>query len=775
MSEWLEPQAVEADDDLREAVGGHPLISQHLTRKGIVTAAAAKKFLSAGYYSPAAANDLPDIDRAVNRLAQAIRQKEQILIWGDFDVDGQSATALLVSALRKRGAQVHYYLPNRFSEGHGIHLKKLKAWLDGGIELVLTCDTGVTAHEAIDYAAARGVDMIVTDHHTVPPELPSAFAMINPRRLPQGHPLIELPGVGVAYKLIEALYQGEDTDFLHDLVALGIVADVMAQVDDTRYLLQRGLKRLRENHRLGLRAILERADIPPAEINEGHIGFALAPRLNALGRLDDANPAVELLTTADWEQARILANNLEGLNARRKFLSNQVYLSAAAQIEKNPSLLEYAALVISHPDWHSGVIGIVASRLVEEYGRPVALIATSNEIGRGSARSLAGLDITAALGQAQQYIIRYGGHSMAAGFSLPSDQIFDFRRSLSQAVRNMGGGREMRPALQVDGYLELSDISLELAQDIERLAPFGNGNPPLALVSRNLKVVRRAKLGRQGEHLQLHIQDQKGNRQQVIWWRGASRVAPGGLFDLAYTLRSSTYQGRPEALLEWLDARQLSPAMPALQRVSESFELIDKRQSDQPQADFADMLVRYPDALVWSEADELALDMAASVNRLNLVESKTLIVWTIPPSSAIWTAGLDAVKPARLILFGMRPDTETRVKLIPRLAALVKYVLNQKAGRVRLADLAAATGHRDATVRRSLQVLRALGTLDYQLRATGEYQLSATSKSRTDKPDKLQGQLDLLLRETRAWRNYWLTMPMPQLGEGDNKWDLNSR
>ncbi len=770
MREWLEPQAIEVADSLREAVGGHPLVAQHLARRGIVTADTAKGFLSPKHYSPAAANDLPDIDRAVDRLTRAIQQKEQILVWGDFDVDGQTSTALLVSALQKRGARVHYYLPNRFRDGHGVHPRKLKAWLDKGIDLVLTCDTGVTAHEAAAHAAARGVDMIVTDHHALPPELPPAFAVVNPRRLPAGHPLAELPGVGVAYKLIEALYQSESADFLHDLVALGIVADVMAQVADTRYLLQRGLERLRENHRLGLRAILERADIPPEDVNEGHIGFALAPRLNALGRLDDANPAVELLITPDWERARILANSLEGLNAQRKLLSNQVYQAAAAQIENDPSLLEYAVIVLNHSDWHTGVIGIVASRLAEQYGRPVVLIATPDEIGRGSARSVAGLDITAALGQVRQRIIRYGGHSMAAGLSLPTDQIFDFRRSLSQVLRKMGADLAIKPTLQIDGYLELSDISLELTQDIERLSPFGNGNPPPTLVTRNLKVVRRAQLGRRREHLRLHIEDQQGHRQQVIWWRGGGQEAPSGQFDLAYTLRSSAWEGKPEVLLEWLDARQLPSTIPALHRAAEDFELVDRRQSDHPQADFADLFARYPNALVWSEAAQApALGRAASVNRLNLVESETLIVWTVPPSLPIWSAGLDAVKPARLILFSVRPDTETKATLMPRLAALVKYALNQKAGRVKLAALAAATGHRDDTVRHGLQALRALGRIDCQLLKPGEYQLSAPSESPADQLDDSHEQLDLLLRETRAWRNYWMTMPIQprQSEEGD--------
>ena len=583
--EWQEPPSVEVPDSLRAAVGGHELVAEHLTRKGITAPSAAERFLSPVHYMPASSDDLPDIDRAVERLKRAIRDKERILIWGDFDVDGQTATALLYSALSRLGAPISYHVPNRFSEGHGIHLPTLKSQLDRGVDVLLTCDTGVTAHEAVEYASGRGVDTVITDHHALAETLPAAFALVNPQRLPAGHPLRELPGVGVAYKLIEALTDGRETDSLLDLVALGIVADVMVQVDDTRYLLQRGLERLRENQRLGIRAILERAEIPAADLNEGHIGFAIAPRLNALGRLDDASPAVELLTTDDWGRAQILAHRLESYNARRKYLSNQVYESAIAQIENEPWLLDYAALVLSHADWHSGVIGIVASRLVEEFGRPAVLIAAPDEIGRGSARSIAGLNITAAFGQVAHLLSRFGGHSMAAGLSLPTQQIYQFRRALSRALREMGEGLPAAPTLTIDGYLGLSDISLDLTADIERLAPFGNGNPPLTLATRDLRLVSRKGLGRRGEHLQVEIEDEAGERKRVIWWRGAAADLPSGRFDLAYTLRTSTFKGQREALVEWLDYRALSTALPDLQSAEPTYDLIDFRGSGLPQSD----------------------------------------------------------------------------------------------------------------------------------------------------------------------------------------------
>jgi single-stranded-DNA-specific exonuclease len=753
--QWQEAKPVEAPKPLADLVGGHALVAQHLARKGITSVAAAQRFLYVDRYSPSPSTELPDIDRAVDRLERAISAGERILIWGDFDVDGQTSTALLYSALTRRGAKASYHVPNRFSEGHGIHRPALKRHLDNGFDLLLTCDTGVSAHDAVAYAASRGVDTIITDHHALPDALPSAIAVVNPQRLAESHALRELPGVGVAYKLIEALYGDEDdASFLLDLVALGIVADVMVQVDDTRYLLQRGLEELRQNQRLGLKAILERAQIPPAELNEGHIGFHIAPRLNALGRLADANPAVELLTTEDWGRARILANTLEGLNAKRKFLSNQVYESAVAQLEKEPWLLEYAVLVLSRADWHSGVIGIVASRLVEEFSRPTVLISTPDDIGRGSARSVAGVDITRALGLVADHLISHGGHSMAAGLSLPAEKVFQFRRALSRVVREMRADVPPAPTLSIDGYLRLSDVSLALTDDIERLAPFGNGNPPLTLATRNLRVASHKGLGRRREHLQVEVEDEGGNRQRVIWWRGARADLPLGRFDLAYALRASVYKGEREPLVEWLDFRTLETAIADLQPAEPVFELHDYRQSVAPLPALAKARERYPAALVWSEGDKVA----GAVNRLALGPCETLIVWTSPPAAEIWAAALTTANPNRLIVFGHPPQHGQVNEFLTRLAALLKFAVNKREGRAGLEVLAAALGERERSIQVALQVLRALGKLEYQLRATGELMLEFKDAAPSEQTKGLQKRLSLLLRETRAYRNYWSTM-----------------
>jgi single-stranded-DNA-specific exonuclease len=438
--------------------------------------------------------------RAADRLEAAIERGERICVWGDFDVDGQTATTLLVSTLRDLGGDVIYHIPVRATESHGVKVPWLQQELDRGARVVLTCDTGSDACEAVTCANVYGVDVIITDHHELPAVLPDAHTIVNPHLLSAGHPLETLPGVGVAYKLGEELYRragrAGDIEQHLDLVALGIVADLADQIGDARYLLQRGLVALRNTQRLGLREMMKLASLVPAQLNEEHIGFGLAPRLNALGRLDDANVSVEFLTTRDLTRARILASELEALNARRKILGDQVFQAAQAQIERDPALMDHAALVLANPAWPVGVVGIVANRLAELYGRPAILISTPpDQMGRGSARSIEGVHITDAIASQQDLLESFGGHAMAAGLSIDPDKIAEFRRGLSRVVAAQLGEALGRPTLRIDGYVPLSDLSLDLVADLERLAPFGPGNSAPVLATRDLRITAKRTVG----------------------------------------------------------------------------------------------------------------------------------------------------------------------------------------------------------------------------------------------------------------------------------------
>jgi single-stranded-DNA-specific exonuclease len=766
MHAWIEPQDIRVPEALRAAVGGHPLVAETLARRGLADVEAALAFLDPDRYEPAPATDLPNLARAVERLERAIRQGERICVWGDFDVDGQTSTTALVSTLRDlavrqgspRRASVRYHIPIRAKESHGVNLPVLKRIVADGVDLVLTCDTGVSAHEAVAYARSQDVDVIITDHHDLPPELPQAHAVVNSKMLPESHPLRELSGVGCAYKLVEALYDrvGRSADATRhlDLVALGLVADVAVQTGDTRYLIQRGLEALRHTGRLGLRVMMELANLNPDRLTEEHIGFQLAPRLNALGRLDDANPIVEFLMTDDVTRARILATELEGLNAQRKLLCDQVFQAAQAQVERDPSLLDYAALVLSHPTWPGGVIGIVAGRLAERYHRPVILIATPpDRLGRGSARSVEGCDISAAIAAQAELLHGFGGHPMAAGLSIDTERIPEFRRELSRTVSETCAGMAEEPELQIDTFLSLTDLSLDLVAEVERLSPFGPGNPPLTLATRRLLLVSHTSIGRNGEHLQLIVEDEAGNAQKVLWWRGAVEPLPEGRFDLAYTVRASDYRGQRDVQVEWIDARVIEKAPVALRPAPPTIEVVDHRRELRSRK-MLDQLQAREAVQVWAEAGAKA--KIEGRDRHELAEAKTLAVWTIPPGSAEWQAGLAKASPHRVVLFGIDPGLDDPEPFLKRLAGLAKHALRANEGRVSISTLAAATAQRESTVWAGLAWLTARGHLVVIGAGDDEARLAVGTGTTSPDLPRVAAHLRALLAETRAYRAYFV-------------------
>ncbi len=783
MREWIEPGTVATSRALAAAVGGHPLVAEALARRGITQPAQARAFLDPDHYIPSAPAALPGLSRAVTRLRQALARREAICVWGDFDVDGQTATALLTSALRDLGGNVTYHVPNRETEGHGVALHALEQVIAQGAQVILTCDTGISAHDAVAFARSRGVDVVITDHHDLPPTLPDATAIVNPKLLGdrgeggggQGsspvHPLHDLPGVGVAYKLAEALYsaagRAEDALAHADLAALGIIADLAMVAGDTRYLAQLGLRSLRTPRRLGLVALYEASELDPANLTEEHIAFVLAPRLNAAGRLADAAACVELLTTADPTQARIIAADLEALNARRKFLTDRVTQEAEAQIRADRSLIDHAALVLSSPHWPPGIVGIVASRLVDRYGKPVALISAAGDgPARGSARSVEGVDISAAITATAHLLLGYGGHPMAAGFTVEAEQIPAFRRELSAQVAAAGpagGDGPDHAALAVDAALPLSELSLELVDDLARLAPFGPGNPPLLLMATGLQVTASRNVGKQEEHRILTVADEAGHQQQVVWWSGGGQPAPEGLFDLAYVARASTYRGERRVQVE-LTAHRPAAGAPVIAVAPRTVETIDLRQSPQPATELT-VLRRGKALAVFVEGvpPEGVNGQPASA----LLRGTDLVFWSAPPSPARVRAALDAVQPERVILFAVDPGFDKPGPFLRRLAGLVKHVLAAQGGRTTVISLAEAASQRETVVQLGLRWLAARGDITVVEGEGGELLLGqpgapASEEERTVAAARLAAALE----ETAAFRAYFRTADKDALIRG---------
>ncbi len=757
MAEWLEPQPVEVPEDLRRAVGGHPLVAAALVRRGIATPGDALACLDPAFYHPRPPLELPGLDGAVSRLARALEARERILVWGDFDVDGLAATAILLESLRALGAIASHHIPTR-AAGHGVHLDTLRDLLAAPSppQLIVTCDTGISAAAAVAYARNTGIDAVITDHHVPPPELPAAVAIANPCFLPADHPLRTLPGAGCAYLLAAALCSelgaGECERSL-DLLALAIVADVASLEGDARYYLQRGLAALRASERLGLLALCEVAGLDRSGLDEEHIGFALAPRLNALGRLGDAGAGLELLLTADLTRARTIAAEMEGLNNRRQLLTQQVLQAAIAQVERDPAMRSAAAIVVDHPSWPPGIAGLVAGRLVERYSRPALVIAAPpGELARGSARSVPGVDIAAAIAATGDLLVAHGGHPMAAGLSLRPERLPELRRRLRAEVARRAAAAPPPAPLPIDGELPLAAATPELARDLARLAPFGPGWAPVRLVARRLAVVAQAALGRSGEHRRLYLRDAAGGEHRVFWWQSGERQAPEGVFDLAFTMRPRNYQGRDEVTITWVDARVVEPVAPALVVPAPSFKVFDHRDDPAP-ALTLDALHSLTSLLVWAEGTLPAGPAVA--NRLTAGPAEALAVWTAPPGPRELATVLRAVQPEQVHLFALDPGLDEPEAFLRRLAGLVKYALAHYDGQIDEARLAAATAQRASTVRCGLEWLAAQGQWTLRREGDGTWQASpAPAAADPAAARAAAARLEQLLAETAAYRSY---------------------
>jgi single-stranded-DNA-specific exonuclease len=755
---WIEPEEVLLPHSFSDAIKGHPLIAQTLYRRGLKDYQSVQGFLDPACYHPASPFELPDMDVAVALLTKAIHTGQQLCVWGDFDVDGQTATTLLVSALHRLNANVIHHIPVRARESHGVSVSVLQEYISQGIALLLTCDTGIAAVQAVQLANQVGIPVIITDHHDLPVELPNAQAIINPKRLTPNHPLYTLPGVGVAYKLAEALFIHNHIESaageLLDLAALGIVADLATIHGETRHLLQIGLPVLREMHRLGLRMMTELAELNPQNITEDHISFVLAPRLNALGRLGDANTSVEFLTTNDPLRARILAYELEGLNANRRLLSEQIYRAALAQLESDPSLGHDNIIILGHPTWLSGVIGIAAARLVERFQKPVILFSTSSdEPARGSARSIAGVNISTAIATQAHLLEGFGGHPMAAGLSIMSARIPEFRRGISRAIDAQIPAGPPDAGLLIDGYIQLKDLSLELVSDIERLAPFGAGNPPVTLSARNLSLSGYTAVGKHGEHLLMTLEDELGYTQQAIWWQGADQSIPDNKFDLAFTVRASNYRGQKGVQLEWIASRPSST--PVLSGVDshQDIEVIDYRLEAHPLVTLSPLLSTQ-DLQIWCETDNCP-DLPI-LDRLSLSPCSTLVIWAPPPAASILHQALQTVKPRLVYLFGNSTSMDQSKAFLKRLAGLCKFMILHNSGHTHLSKLAAASNQRLEAVTIGLRWLQAHGHIQILEQQADLVSLAFGCDTASNPNRSMEEALQSLLNESAAYRKYYL-------------------
>jgi len=541
-----------------------PLIMQLLYNRQIRTPDEVRAFLTRSF---AVDNPflLKGMNEAVARLRQAIRAGEAIAVYGDYDVDGVAATALLVSVLCALGAQAIPYIPNRMDEGYGLNIPALKTLADQGIRLVITVDCGVRSIQEAAFARKRGLDLIITDHHAVGEELPPAMAVIDPRREDDRYPFKHLAGVGLAFKLAQALLRAESRvpvskakvlpqeEELLDLVALGTVADLAPLIGENRALVCRGLEQLQKRQRPGIAAMLEEAGLEPEQVDATAIGFVLGPRLNAAGRLDHAMASYKLLTTPSIEEAVGLAQQLGAQNRERQQRMNEMVEMARQEVLALGDDLIY---ILAHPAYTVGIAGLVASRITEEFYRPTLVIALEEGQSKGSARSISAFHITKALDECKDLLVKHGGHAAAAGFTICNDKLDAFRARLREIAARQLTPQDLLPSLKIDATLPLTKANGETLALIEDLQPFGVGNPKPTFLSYNVQVRDSRPISTERAGVKLKLSDGVAIWDAVAFQEIAAQNLSERI-DVVYTLQSNTWNGR-----RWIElvVKDLRPA-----------------------------------------------------------------------------------------------------------------------------------------------------------------------------------------------------------------------
>ncbi len=500
---------------------------------------------------------LPDMDRAVARLLCALESGEHIGIFGDFDADGITGTALLTTALKELGANVTPYIPNRVDEGHGLNFDAVKQLHDSGVSLLITVDCGATSIDEVDMASGLGMDTIITDHHSVLPTLPKSYALINPRH-PQSHyPSNDLTGVGMSFKLIEALHDALGLSWpehLLEFVALGTVADVGPLRGENRFLVKRGIERLNRTNNLGIRAIADNANVKIGTLDTEALSFVIIPRINVAGRLGSAGISLELLTTDNADKARSLAGEIESKNRERQELTRRSVTEAEQQIEDQGEVPPI--VIVKSAGWIPGVLGLIAGRLSDKYYRPAVAISLGEDTSRASARSIPEFNIVDALNQNAHLFERHGGHPQAAGFTIPTTALPDLEQSLMNIATEQLEGSDLAPSIDIDCEVQLSVFTRKNFDFIQSFAPFGEGNPAPIFLTRDVRVLEARLVGAGKQHLKMRLW-QRGTTISAIAFNLGHKISEtrSGI-DVVYTVGLDTWRTSPTIQLTVQDLRR---------------------------------------------------------------------------------------------------------------------------------------------------------------------------------------------------------------------------
>jgi len=539
--------------------GLSPVLLKILSKRGYNEGEEIKAFL---YGTLDDLNDpflLKDMKKAVSRIVKAIENEEKIIVYGDYDVDGITSTTLLYRYFKDSfDYSLDFYLPNRQKEGYGLNKEALRKFAEENYDLLITVDCGITAIKEVEYANSKGIDVIITDHHQPTDIIPKAIAVIDPHCQGDNYPFKYLAGVGVAFKLCQALEYQENKKFISqnlidllDIVTLGTVADIVSLTDENRILVRKGIEIINNTKNIGLRNLINQVGLNEKEITTGHIGYIIAPHLNAAGRVSDPANCIELLTTSDTHKAEQIVSDLRRINKERQELEQRILDEAREMVEDQTDLETEKAIILASENWHHGVIGIVASRLVEQYYRPTILIAVDKGVGKGSCRSISGLNLYQALSECSSYLDGFGGHKMAAGLTIDPEKLSDFKRSFNSFLNSCLSNEDMIPSLRVDALINQDEITMDFYQQLSLLEPYGMGNSRPNFILNNPKIKNVYSVGKNKSHLKFTLSD----GMDGIGFGFGDKVSDfkNNELDIAFQLDLNEWQGNKKVQLSLKD------------------------------------------------------------------------------------------------------------------------------------------------------------------------------------------------------------------------------
>ncbi len=546
------PSALQTAKELSEKIGMSPILTRLLVARGITTESAAKRFFRPQLADLINPFLMKDMDVAVDRLNDAIGRKERIMVYGDYDVDGCTAVALVYKFLQQFYSNIEYYIPDRYDEGYGVSTKGVDYAAEKGVKLIIILDCGIKAIDEIAYAKEKGIDFIICDHHVPDEVMPNAVAILNPKRPDDSYPFKNLCGCGVGFKLMQAFAKSNNIPFsrlipLLDFCAVSIAADIVPVTDENRILAYHGLKQLNQNPNIGLKAIIDVCGLQGRDISMSDIIFKIGPRINASGRMENGRMSVELLVEKDFVSALEEAQRIDEYNEQRRDIDKQMTEEANQIVSRLESQKHHSSIVLYDENWKKGVIGIVASRLTEIYFRPTVVICRDGDLATGSARSVTGFDIYAAVKSCRDLLINFGGHTYASGLTLKWEDVPEFRRRFNEYVDAHILPEQTEPILDIDEQIDFKDITKRLHSDLKRFAPFGPCNPKPVFCTKNVYDYGTSKVvGREQEHIKLELVDSKSSNVINGIAFGQSAVAKyiksKRSFSIAYTIEENIYK-----------------------------------------------------------------------------------------------------------------------------------------------------------------------------------------------------------------------------------------